>query len=208
MLLETWLVFVAFTAVISMTPGPNMLLALSVGIERGAVSAVWTTVGGVVSMLLLLFLSLAGLSAILAASATLFEVIKWAGVAYLCYLGIQAWRAPAVARNADSEDNKPRKSARGLFVQAFLVGISNPKAIVFFGAFVPQFLDPALPRTPQILTIAISFAVIEFTSMMTYAVLGDRLVPLFQKAGNIRLLNRITGSVLVGAGALLASTQR
>ena len=207
MFLETWLVFVAFAAVISMTPGPNMLLALSVGIERGAIFAVWTTVGSVVSMLLLLFLSLAGLSAILAASAILFEVIKWCGVVYLCYLGIQAWRAPAVVRNVDSEDSKPRKSARGLFIQAFLVGVSNPKAIVFFGAFVPQFLDPALPGTPQILIIMVSLAVIELISMMAYAILGDRLVPLFRKAGNIRLLNRITGGVLVGAGALLASTQ-
>lgn len=205
---ETWLIFAVTTCIASMTPGPNMLLALTIGMTKGTRAAAAAACGGVISMLILLFISAAGLSAILAASTEAFMAIKWGGVAYLIYLGIKAWRSPAESldpANAAAEQDSRARSFRKLFTQAFVVGMSNPKAIVFFAAFIPQFIDPALPQGPQLAVIAATFTVIETFWLMSYATGGNRLVPLLKRAGKVKLINRITGGTLIGAGALLAT---
>ncbi|MGC2857711.1 LysE family translocator [Novispirillum sp. DQ9] len=210
MSLEVWLLFVATVFVLSGTPGPNMLLALSHGIRFGPRKAVATGIGAVAALTLLMVVSVTGLGALLAASETAFHVVKWAGVAYLVGLGIKTWRAdPRVELPArDAAAPAGRTTAWRLGSQAFLVCLSNPKAIVFLAALFPQFLDPARPLAPQVAILAATFAVCEFVWIMAYATGGDRLVPLLQRAGFGRPVNRLSGGMLIGAGLLLAAVRR
>lgn len=214
MSLETWLLFLTTVFLLSATPGPNMLLALSHGIRFGARKAVATGIGTVLALTLLQVVSVTGLGALLAASETAFEVVKWAGVAYLLVLGVRTWRAsphldiPGDAAKPTEQADGRQASAWKLGSQAFVVCLSNPKAIVFMAALFPQFLDPARPLLPQVLVLTVSFGVCEFIWIMTYAIGGGRLMPLLHRAGAGRLVNRLSGGMLIGAGILLAAVRR
>lgn len=211
MSLETWLLFTTTVFVLSGTPGPNMLLALSHGIRFGARKATATGFGVVAALALMLAVSVSGLGALLAASETAFMVVKWAGAAYLLVLGIKTWRADPhvdVPADAPASSGGTSTSAWTLGRQAFVVCLSNPKAIVFLAALFPQFLDPGRPLAPQVAILAVTFGVCEFIWIMTYATGGGRLMPLLQRAGTGRLVNRLSGGMLIGAGALLAAVRR
>ncbi len=202
---ETWIIFVLTTCVASMTPGPNMLLSMTVGMNIGKRAAIASSIGGVSAMLLLLFASVAGLSAVLATSAEAFTFIKWGGVAYLLYLGIKAWCSPAIALEDQEKGSSKKYNSFQLFRQAFIVGISNPKAMIFFAAFLPQFIDPTLPQAPQLVILSGSFVFIELFWLMSYATGGNQLVPILKRSGKVKLINRISGGALISASALLAS---
>ncbi|MFA7430711.1 MAG: LysE family transporter [Rhodospirillaceae bacterium] len=205
---QVWLLFVTTVFVLSATPGPNMLLALSHGIRFGPRKAVATGIGTVLALTLLQIISVSGLGALMAASEAAFHVVKWCGVAYLVVLGIKTWRAdPHIVLPQDS-GTPATASAWSLGVQAFVVCLFNPKAIVFLVALFPQFLNPAAPLVPQVTILAITFAVCEFVWIMAYAIGGGRLMPLLQRAGFGRLVNRLSGGMLIGAGALLAAVRR
>lgn len=210
MSLETWLIFVTTVFFLSATPGPNMLLALSHGMRHGARKAVATGIGTVLALLILMVVSVTGLGALLAASETAFQVVKWCGVAYLLFLGVKTWRAPAADVDAATADGGPVKTVAAwkLGAQAFLVCFSNPKAIVFFVALFPQFLETHQPLMPQVVMLGVTFAVCEFLWIMTYATGGGRLMPLLRRAGFGKLVNRLSGGMLIGAGALLAVARR
>lgn len=207
MAIDTWVLFLTTVFFLSATPGPNMLLALGHGLRFGPRRAVATAVGTVLGLMLLMAASVTGLSALLAASETAFSVVKWCGVAYLLYLGVKSWRATP-------EDVEPAAVAAPggqwwrLGGQAFMVCVSNPKAIVFLVALFPQFLDPARPMLPQVLVLGASFAVCEAFWIMAYASGGGRLLPMLRTAGAARLVNRLTGGLLIGAGAMLAVARR
>ncbi|WP_404385586.1 LysE family translocator [Caenispirillum salinarum] len=209
---QTWVLFVTTVFFLSATPGPNMLLALSHGIRFGPRKAVATGIGTIAALMILMVVSVTGLGALLAASETAFSVVKWCGVAYLLFLGVKTWRAPGMVDTSEAEaaDGVPPKpmAAWKLGAQAFLVCFSNPKAIVFFVALFPQFLETAQPLTGQVAILAVTFAVCEFLWIMTYATGGGRLVPLLKRAGFGRLVNRLSGGMLIGAGALLAVARR
>ncbi|WP_020590518.1 LysE family translocator [Kiloniella laminariae] len=209
MSLETWLIYVVTTCIASMTPGPNMLLSMTIGMTRGKRAAFASSLGGVSAMLIMLFASAAGLSAILSTSAEAFTVVKWGGVIYLLYLGIKAWRSPAMAldntASGSTSTTSRKKDFFSLYRQAFLVGASNPKAMIFFAAFLPQFINLDLPQGPQLAILAGSFVVIEFFWLMSYALGGSQLVPLLKRSGKVQMVNRISGGALIGASALLAS---
>lgn len=212
MSLETWLLFTTTVFLLSATPGPNMLLALSHGIRFGARKAVATGIGTVLALALLLTVSMTGLGALLAASEAAFEAVKWAGVAYLLVLGVKTWRAEphldVPAETAATPAATATASAWKLGSQAFLVCLSNPKAIIFLAALFPQFLDPGKPLPGQVAVLAVTFGVCEFLWIMTYASGGGRLVPLLRRAGAGRLVNRLSGGMLIGAGVLLAAVRR
>lgn len=210
MSIEVWLLFVTTVFVLSGTPGPNMLLALSHGMRFGPRKAVATGIGAVIALTLLQIVSVTGLGALLAASETAFHVVKWLGVAYLIVLGVKTWRADPHVALPQEEAGAPRKTASAwtLGTQSFLVCLSNPKAIVFLVALFPQFLNPAEPLVPQVAILAISFGICEFIWIMTYATGGGRLMPLLQRAGFGRLVNRLSGGMLIGAGAFLAAMRR
>lgn len=211
MSIETWLIFVTTVFFLSATPGPNMLLALSHGIRFGARKAVATGIGTIIALTLLMIVSVTGLGALLAASETAFQVVKWCGVAYLLVLGVKTWRAPGPVdvSSVETEAAAPAPTpAWKLGAQAFFVCFSNPKAIVFFVALFPQFLDTSAPMAPQVAVLGLTFGICEFLWIMTYATGGGRLVPVLKRAGFGRLVNRLSGGMLIGAGALLAAARR
>jgi threonine/homoserine/homoserine lactone efflux protein len=159
-------------------------------------------------MWVLMAASTVGLGAVLAASASAFQMVKWCGVLYLAWLGIKVWRAPSVIGGMASGRPSGVPDHRRLALQAFGVGLSNPKAIIFFTALFPQFIDPSRPFLPQILALAATFTGIEFCMIMSTASGAGSLAPWLARGDRARWINRVSGGVLVAAAALLASVRR
>ncbi len=207
MTLELWLVYVLAAVGLSLTPGPNGLLSLTNGVRFGLARTVFTALGGVSGFMVLVAASLAGLGALLAASETAFTAAKWIGAAYLVYLGIRLWRAPPPKVSASAgEGLSCEAGAVRLFVQGFLVAVSNPKALIFFAAFLPQFMMPGAPYWFQLLTLGGTFAVVEFLYELVLAGTAQRIAPWLGRHG--RWFNRITGCTFAGIGGLLATANR
>jgi homoserine/homoserine lactone efflux protein len=207
MSLELWIVYLAAAVGLSLTPGPNGLLALTHGARFGAARASFTVLGGVTGFLVLIAASLAGLGALLAASEQAFTVAKWIGAAYLVWLGIRLWNAPPPSVDAAREaaDHADRRRSR-LFAQGFLVAVSNPKALIFFAAFLPQFMLPHVSYWVQLAVLGGTFVVVEFLYELMVAGFAQRLAPWLARHG--RWFNRVTGCTFVGIGALLATARR
>lgn len=196
---NTWLLYVLAAIGLALTPGPNGLLALTHGAIYGVRKTTATAAGGVVGFGVVIALSLFGLGALLTASADLLVILKWLGGAYLVFLGIQVWRSPAVG-NLDAvrdPNNKPGQ----LFRAGFLTAVTNPKGILFFVAFLPQFIDPRRNLFIQFLILAFTYMIIEFVYEVTVAALADRVKPFLRKLGS--RLNKVFGSVFMGIGILL-----
>jgi len=205
MTFETWLAFVAAAAVLLAIPGPTITLVIAYALSRGR-SAAWWTVGGVVlGDFTAMTASLLGLGALLAASATAFTVVKWLGAAYLVWLGISLWRAPVAAPEAQAAVAVP---GRRILAHAFAVTALNPKGIVFFVAFLPQFVSPAAPLLPQLVTLEVTFLALAALNCGLYALLAARARSRLSSPGARRWLNRIGGGVLVGAGIAAAGLRR
>lgn len=203
---ETWLAFVAAAAVLLAIPGPTITLVIAYALSRGR-SAAWWTVGGVVlGDFTAMTASLLGLGALLAASATAFTVVKWLGAAYLVWLGISLWRAPVAAPEAQAA--AVAVPGRRILAHAFAVTALNPKGIVFFVAFLPQFVSPTAPLLPQLVTLEITFLVLAALNCGLYALLAARARSRLSSPGARRWLNRIGGGVLVGAGIAAAGLRR
>ena len=207
MSLELWLVYLAAAIGRSMTPGPNGLLSITHGASFGFRPTVYTVLGGALGFLLLIAASLAGFGALLAASETAFTVAKWVGAAYLIYLGIRLWRAPppvfgALARARARPDIQPTR----LFRQGFLVAVSNPKGLLFFAAFLPQFMVPGASFGLQLLVFGGTFVIVEIAYELILAGLAQRVAPFLTRYG--RWFNRVTGGAFVGIGAALTASSR
>lgn len=182
----------------SLTPGPNGLLALTHGALYGTRKTIFTILGGSVGFTAVIGLSMFGIGALLAANVGLLVVLKWLGGAYLVFLGIQVWRSPSL-----TESRTEVKSASGgkLFQAGLLSAISNPKGILFFVAFLPQFIEPAGSILIQFLIMAATFVVIEFFYELLVASLADKIQPWLRRVG--KNFNRVFGSVFIAIGALL-----
>ncbi len=206
MSLDLWLIYLAAAVGLSLTPGPNGLLSLTHGACFGFRPTVCTVLGGALGFFLLIAASLAGMGALLAASETAFTVAKWAGAAYLVYLGIRLWRSPApvVGMPGASESGEARRLR--LFNQGFLVAVSNPKALIFFAAFLPQFMVPGASFALQLLVFGGTFVVVEVVYELVLAGLAQRIAPWLGRHG--RWFNRIAGGTFVGIGAALGSATR
>jgi threonine/homoserine/homoserine lactone efflux protein len=152
--------------------------------------------------------SLFGLGAVLAASAMLFTVLKWIGGAYLIWLGIKLWRAPIITEPVADNDNLPEEKSLKIFLHAYVVTALNPKSIVFFVAFVPQFLNPALPFVGQMLIMEATFLVLATINASTYALAAHAARGLIRKASVQRAVNRTGGTLLIAAGAVTAGYRR
>ncbi|MBK1662562.1 LysE family translocator [Paracraurococcus ruber] len=211
MALETWTAFALASLALLLIPGPTILLVIGQSLGAGRQGSRWRgawrdalpLVGGVaLGDLTAMSLSLAGLGALLAASATLFTLLKWAGAAYLVYLGIRLWRAPADAGAAPPPG--PRRACR----DAYVVTALNPKSIAFFVAFAPQFLDPARPFLPQAALLVATFVGLAALNAMAYALLAGRLSGAVARPAVRRGLNRLGGAMLVGAGLATAAMRR
>lgn len=205
---QTLVIFLTTCFFLSATPGPNMLSALSMGMRHGLVGAAWGGIGMCLSLGLLAGLSALGVGVLLKTSPLAFTIFKWVGVAYLTWLGIQAWRAPIRDEAADMDAaikaGPDRRGQLGLLGQGLLITLSNPKALVFMAAFFPQFIDPQRPMAPQLTILVVTMLIIEFGWIMTYAVGGKGLALRLTGPVAQRWLNRMTGALLIGAGLLLA----
>jgi len=201
MLLKTWWLYVTAVFLISATPGPNMLHVMTQSIRHGHRRALATMAGLMSAVLLCLAASAMGLGAVLKASPRLFDVLRYAGVAYLVWLGIKAWRAPV---GPVTDDAAPReRSGHKLFATGLLTGLSNPKLIIFAAALFPQFIDPARPFGTQLAILVASFVVIESFWYGVYALGGLRLARWLEPANRQRLFNRATGVMFIGFGGAL-----
>lgn len=196
--LQTWLLYTLAALGLSLTPGPNGLLALTHGSLYGAKRTVATILGGSLGFTIVIGLSMFGIGALLAANIALLVVLKWVGGAYLIFLGIQVWRSPSLA---DSRGANTGSSNRSLFQAGLLSAISNPKGILFFVAFLPQFIDPINSLVIQFIVMAATFVVIEFIYEFMVAALADKIQPWLRRVG--KNFNRVFGSVFIAIGALL-----
>lgn len=206
MSVNLWLAYVAAVFVISGTPGPNMLLSLTHGIHHGLVRTGSTMLGLLTGLGVILSVSLGGLGALLLASTSAFEVIKYLGAAYLIYLGIKTWRSTDAPITTEGRPDAVSGWIR--YRIGVLVSLSNPKAILFCVAFFPQFLDRSRPVAPQAALLLVTFAVIETAWMFVYAGGGSRLGNWLRKGKRMRWVNRTSGAVFFGAGVLVGSFRR
>lgn len=203
MALHTWLIYLTAVFGLSLTPGPNGLLALTHGALYGHRRALWTISGGMLGFVLLMALSMFGLAALLKASAHALLVLKWLGAAYLIWLGIQLWRAPAL-HLTPLQSTAPRPGVQ-LFRQGLLSALSNPKVILFFGAFLPQFLDPTRSLWLQFAVMAGTFALVEGIVEYLLARTAQRTRPWLERAGSG--FNRCCGGLFAAMGLALPLTR-
>ena len=203
---EIWLAFALASAALLAIPGPTVMLVISYALGRGRASG-WATVPAVtLGDFTAMTISLAGAGAVLAASATLFTVMKLAGAAYLIWLGIQLWRSdpdPGLL-----EGHAARLGKQRMFWNAYLVTALNPKSIVFFIAFVPQFVTTGAPLLPQFVLLEATFLTLATFNTILWCVLAGELRARFRRPAALRRVNRIGGSCLIGAGLLTAVTGR
>ena len=195
----TWLLYALAAVGLSLTPGPNGLLALTHGALYGTKKTLATILGGGLGFAAVIAMSMFGIGALLQASADLLVVLKWLGGAYLVFLGIQVWRSAPIG--VESKSTTKHVSNLQRFQQGFLSAVTNPKGILFFVAFLPQFIDPAASLALQFVIMAVTFVVIEFFYELLVAGLADKIQPFLKRAG--KNFNRFFGSVFMAIGVLL-----
>lgn len=205
MTLSLWLAFLAAAVVIAVSPGPGAVLSMSTGLRVGYRGALRAIAGLQTALLIQLAVVALGLGAVLATSALAFTALKVVGAGYLIWLGVQKWRSPVVAEV--SGDNGVR-GAGGLYLQGLFVNLSNPKAIIFMVALVPQFIDARAPQWPQFAIIALTMVATDTVVMSGYALLAGRCRRWLSSPRMLRVQNRIFGGMFVAAGSLLAATSR
>lgn len=205
MQLETWLAFVAASAVLLAIPGPTVLLVISYALGYGRKSAAAVVAGVALGDLTAMTASLLGLGALLAASAELFTIIRWIGAGYLVYLGIRLWCAP-VAEPVAADAGET--GAGGMLAHAYVVTALNPKGIVFFVAFLPQFLDMTRPLALQMAILVATFVSLASINATLFGLMAASARQTIRKPAAQRVANRIGGSLLVGAGILTAAWRR
>jgi threonine/homoserine/homoserine lactone efflux protein len=205
MTLSTYLLYTAAVALLIVTPGPTMLMCMTNSVNHGTRRAMTSVAGATTAVLGVMVLSAMGLGALLATSETAFTTAKVIGAAYLIWLGIKTFRSDAVL---PMDDGSPQQTGRSFFLQGFLVGASNPKALLFFAAFFPQFLNPAEAIAPQFAVLALTFVAFEFTVLTLCALGVARLLPLLRSSGPVRWINRVGGGMFTLMGGALLFTRR
>ncbi len=203
----TWMAFVAASIAVLAIPGPTVILVASYAVAHGRKVALATAGGVALGDLVAMTASLAGLGALILASATLFSVLKWIGAAYLIWLGVKLWRSARAAR-ADDLPMAREVTSAGLFRHSFTVTALNPKSIAFFIAFVPLFLAPGAPLGPQFAILIATFVGLATANAVAYALLADVLRTQITRPGVLRALTRAGGATLMGLGVLTALSRR
>ncbi|MCD5361888.1 LysE family translocator [Chromobacterium aquaticum] len=205
MTLATLLAFAFIMAVGILTPGPTVLLALSNGSRFGLRYALYGMLGAVLADLLLVLLVGLGFGALLAASETLFLIVKWLGVAFLAYVGLQMLRAKGGLASVDDAARQPSRWAA--VAKSFSVAMGNPKYYFFMSALLPQFVAPAEAQLPQYLALAAVIVAIDVLAMSGYALLGAKSLQLWRENG-VKWLNRVSGGALLALAGSIALYRR
>lgn len=203
---EVWTAFAVLEFVLCVTPGPAVLLVLSQALSRGTAKAVWTIFGILAANTVYFLVSATGIGAVLAASYDLFFAIKWVGAFYLVWLGLSEIFGRAAKPRLETDGERGR--GRGLFVKGFVLQMSNPKALVFFTALLPQFFNLEAPLAPQVAILTATSVVIEFAVQFSYAALAGRLTQFAARPRFARLATRLSGSLLIAAGIGMAALTR
>ncbi|USG62348.1 LysE family translocator [Sneathiella marina] len=206
MLFELWLSFFLASAALLAIPGPTVMLVVSYALGRGRSTGWWTVPGVTLGDFTAMTVSLLGAGAVLATSATLFTALKIAGAVYLIWLGIKMWRTEP--KLDDVQETIKTSSNFSMFWNAYVVTALNPKSIVFFVAFVPQFVDVSAPVFPQFVVLEATFLTLAAVNVAIWAILAGTLRARFRNVKTLRLINRIGGSFLIGAGVLTAAIRR
>jgi len=204
--LELWLTYTVTTSIIIAIPGPTNLMVMAYGLRHGTKTALFTVFGVVPGAVSAMALSFLGLGAMLATSSKLFMLMKWAGAIYLIYLGIIFWRRTPHLDKVPIEDQIV--TGKQVALQAFTISLLNPKGIVFYMAFVPQFVSPESPVLPQMLILASTLVAIVFPVNTAYALLSGTLRSIAKNQRVLQVMNRTGGGLLIGAGVVTATLRR
>ncbi|MEW5962229.1 MAG: LysE family translocator [Pseudomonadota bacterium] len=203
MTIELYLTFVLATAVLIAIPGPNVALIVANSVAHGRRFGLITVAGTSAAMIPQLVFTMAGMTGALVLFSHLFEWLRWIGVAYLVYLGVQAIRAEPV----DLTKVRPEpRSQREIFLRGFLVSLTNPKTLLFYGAFFPQFIEPSASIAKQLWLLSVTFLAIAVVMDACWALVGGRLRGLLAGRGVLR--NRLTGGCYFAAALGLATARR
>ena len=206
MSVTAWLAFASASAILLAIPGPTVLLVVSYALGHGRRSGMTTVAGVALGDLTAMTASMLGLGALLATSATILTALRWVGAAYLIYLGVNLWRTP-VTQDAAVPDAPSVRPLR-MFLHAYIVTALNPKSIVFFVAFLPQFLDASQTFLPQIMVMEGTFLALAMLNATLYALLASTARRTVRRPSVQRAVNRVGGSLLIGAGILTATWRR
>jgi threonine/homoserine/homoserine lactone efflux protein len=207
MTLHAWTVFLVAVILLCGTPGPNMLHVMTRSMTFGARRSLAAMAGCLTALVLVLAASAAGVAALLTAWPRVFDALRYAGVAYLIVLGIKAWRGAGGPVDLGADTLPPTMSAARLFRGGFVIGISNPKLLLFAAAFLPQFVNRAAPQGPQFAILVVTFAVVESLWYAVYAMSGRTLARHLTRPALRRAFDRATGAVFVGFGLALLGTR-
>ncbi len=189
---------------VSITPGMCMTLAMTLGMTIGVKRALWMMLGELVGVATVAILSAIGVAALLLNYPNVFIVLKYIGGAYLAFVGLQMWLSKGkMAIKADANDSKPA-SRIDLISQGFVTAIANPKGWAFFVALLPPFLDASQPLISQLAVLITIILTLELTCLLIYAAGGRTLKSILMQSGNVRIMNRIAGSLMIGVGVWLA----
>lgn len=215
---DLFVAFAAATTALILLPGPIVTLVIANSIAHGTRTGLATVAGASTGNAVLVAAGALGLTAVVALLADIFEYVRWAGVAYLVWLGARAWREALRRRSPEAPHPAGEGSidpvfraaprARGVFVQGLVVAITNPKTILFYAAFFPQFIDAGLPIAPQLLAMSVAFVVIATTFDSCYALLAGRVRPWLTGERRTRVRHGLTGTLLIATGLGLALTRR
>ncbi|MGO4572047.1 LysE family translocator [Microvirga sp. 2TAF3] len=203
---NTFLLFAPACFAINLAFGPNNLLSLTYGMQSGVRIAAFAAAGRLIAFALMIVLAAIGLGAVLAASELAFTVVKWIGAAYLVWLGIRILRATKVEA-VEAKEASPRRPLPALVVQEFWTAIGNPKAILVFTAFFPQFLDLDAYGA-SFAVMGVTFLALEIVAVILYALLGQRLGSLARTGRTLAWFNRLSGSMMIAFGIALAFARR
>jgi homoserine/homoserine lactone efflux protein len=205
--LNTWLAFFAASWAISISPGAGAVAAMTAGLQHGFARGYFLTFGLILGLWSQLLLVGAGLGALIVASATAFAAVKWLGVAYLLWLGVAQWRAPAVGLQAEGE-RAAAASRRSILARGWALNSVNPKGTLFMLAVVPQFLDPARPLVAQYLVIGATLALTDLVINAGYTAFASKALAALRSPRQMRWANRVFGSLFIALAAMLATVRR
>jgi threonine/homoserine/homoserine lactone efflux protein len=203
MAFDIWLTFVLAASILCFTPGPTVLLVMGQSLQHGKKSVIPLVAGVLIGDIVAMSVSFAGLGALLNASATLFNLFKWVAAFYLIYLGIKTWRSKATQREQGYSLQKMK-----VFKDAFIVTALNPKGITFFIAFFPLFMNTSAPAMPQILTMSLSFITVSLFSASFYSLSSGYIGSKIKEESFQEKFNKLSGSMLMTAGAMTASMNK
>jgi threonine/homoserine/homoserine lactone efflux protein len=206
--LQLWIYYTIAIMILTASPGPSVLLCVTKSASQGYNYALYSAFGSLLAIIGILTLSFTGLGAVIASSNLIFVIIKYLGALYLIYLGYKALTSKQENYYFEKKKNISKKDILSSFLSGFIVGASNPKAIIFFIALFPQFINPNNSLLNQYFIFVSTFAVLELSWLLFYIYLGHKSSSWFLQKGRAKFFNRITGGVFISAGLILSTSNR